>query len=253
MSELILPIWAIAAVFLLIAMSYAAVGLGGGSSYAALMILFGFSSASIPNLSLLLNLIVTTVGCYNFIRRGHLQWSLLAPFLLLSLPLAWLGGALQVPEQVFKMLMALSLLVVLFRIYAWRDTALELRLGRRQAFAVALLTGAVLGFLAGVIGIGGGIFLVPAILLLGLGTIKQAAACGVVFVWLNSLAGLISRSQYNFVDFSAYLPLILAALLGGAIGSLIGSSKIDPHKLEKLLGLVIVIAVLLLLRSLLTA
>ena len=85
MSELILPIWAIAAAFLLIAMSYAAVGLGGGSSYAALMILFGFSSASIPNLSLLLNLIVTTVGCYNFIRRGHLQWSLLAPFLLVLL------------------------------------------------------------------------------------------------------------------------------------------------------------------------
>lgn len=253
MSELILPIWAIAAVFLLIALTYAAVGLGGGSSYAALMIVFGFSSTSIPNLSLLLNLIVTTVGCFNFIRRGHLRWDLIAPFLVLSLPLAWLGGALQVPEQVFRLLMASSLLVVLFRIYAWRDTALRLRLDRRQALALALLVGAVLGFLAGVIGIGGGIFLVPAILLLGLGTIKQAAACGVVFVWLNSLAGLISRSQYNFVDFSAYLPLIIAVLIGGAAGSLIGSSKIDSQKLEKLLGLVIFVAVVLLLRSLLPA
>ena len=81
---------------------------------------------------------------------------------------------------------------------------------------------------------------------------KQAAACGVVFVWLNSLAGLVSRSQYNFVDFSAYLPLIVAVLLGGTIGSLIGSSKIDPNKLEKLLGLMIAVAVVLLLRSLFT-
>ncbi|MCP4388571.1 MAG: hypothetical protein GY802_09760, partial [Gammaproteobacteria bacterium] len=82
---------------------------------------------------------------------------------------------------------------------------------------------------------------------------KQAAACGVVFVWLNSLAGLVSRSQYNFVDFSDYLPLIIAVLLGGTIGSLIGSSKIESRTMEKVLGLVIGIAVILLLRSLLTA
>ena len=113
------------------------------------------------------------------------------------------------------------------------------------------MLGAVLGFLAGVIGIGGGIFLVPLILVLGLGSMKQAAACGVVFVWLNSLVGLGSRMQYNFVDFSGYLPLILAVLAGGTIGSLIGSSRINSALLEKLLGGVIVVAVVLLLRSLL--
>lgn len=249
-AELVLPIWGIAAVFLLVAVAYAAVGLGGGSSYAALMVVFGFSSISIPNLSLLLNLMVTTVSCYNFIRRGHLRLELITPFLILSLPMAWLGGALQVPEQVFKLLMSLSLAVVLLRIYAWRDTALRISFSRSQVILFALLLGALLGFLAGVIGIGGGIFLIPAILVFGLGTMKQAAACGVVFVWLNSLAGLVSRSQYNFVDFTAYLPLILAVLLGGAVGSTIGSSRIDSDKLEKLLGVVIVVAVFLLLRSL---
>jgi uncharacterized membrane protein YfcA len=76
MSELIIPIWAIAAIFLVVALTYASVGLGGGSSYAALMVVFGFSSLSIPNLSLLLNLIVTTVSCFNFIRRGHLRLEL---------------------------------------------------------------------------------------------------------------------------------------------------------------------------------
>jgi uncharacterized membrane protein YfcA len=252
MSEIILPMWAIAAVFLLVAVAYASVGLGGGSSYAALMVVFGFSSLSIPNLSLLLNLLVTTVSCFNFIRRGHLRIDLIAPFIVLSLPMAWLGGALQVPEQVFRLLMALSLVVVLVRIYAWNNTAIAHRFSRRQVVMIALALGAVLGFLAGVIGIGGGIFLVPAILLLGLGDMKQAAACGVVFVWLNSFAGLISRSQYNFVDFSNYLPLIVAVLLGGTIGSLIGSSRIESRSLEKVLGLVIVVAVVLLLRSLLT-
>ncbi|NCF38003.1 MAG: TSUP family transporter [Gammaproteobacteria bacterium] len=251
MSELIIPIWAIAAIFLVVALTYASVGLGGGSSYAALMVVFGFSSLSIPNLSLLLNLIVTTVSCFNFIRRGHLRLELITPFILLSLPMAWLGGAMQVPEAVFKLLMSLSLLLVLIRIYGWKNTAIRHRFSREQALLISLSTGAILGFLAGVIGIGGGIFLIPVILLLGLGTIQQAAACGVVFVWLNSLTGLVSRSQYNFVDFSVYLPLILAVLLGGTIGSLIGSSKVDPRLLEKVLGLIIAVAVLLLLRSLL--
>jgi len=250
-TELILPAWGIATVFLLVAVAYAAVGLGGGSSYAALMIVFGFSSVSIPNLSLLLNLIVTTVSCFNFIRRGHLRIELITPFLVLSLPMAWLGGTLQLPESVFRLLMALSLLVVLLRIYAWSETSMRLRPGRRQVVLIALAMGAVLGFVAGVTGIGGGIFLIPAILVFGLGTMKQAAACGVVFVWLNSLAGLISRSQYNFVDFTAYLPLIVAVLLGGTVGSLIGSSTIESRKLEKLLGVIIVVAVILLLRSLL--
>jgi len=253
MSEIIVPMWGIAAVFLLVAIAYASVGLGGGSSYAALLVVFGFSVISIPNLSLLLNLIVTTVSCFNFIRRGHLRLDLITPFIVLSLPMAWLGGALQVPEQVFKLLMSLSLLVVLFRIYAWKNTAIAYRFSRRQVFLIALAIGALLGFLAGVIGIGGGIFLIPAILLLGLGDMKQAAACGVVFVWLNSAAGLISRSQYNFVDFSGYLPLIVAVLLGGTIGSLIGSSKVESRSMEKVLGVVIVVAVFLLLRSLVTA
>lgn len=250
MTETILPLWSIAAIFLVVAITYASVGLGGGSSYVALLVLFGFSSLSIPNLSLLLNLIVTTVSCFNFIRRGHLQLAMITPFVLLSLPMAWLGGALQVPEQLFKLVMAISLVVVLVRIYAWQQTAFRFQLSHSQATLISLGVGALLGFLAGVIGIGGGIFLVPMILVLGLGSMKQAAACGVVFVWLNSLTGLISRSQYNFVDFSVYLPLIIAVLVGGAIGSLIGSSKIDSATLEKVLGLVIAAAVLLLLHSL---
>lgn len=253
MTEIIIPLWAVAAIFCGIALAYASVGLGGGSSYAALMIIFGFASAVIPNMSLLLNLIVTTAGCFNFIRRGHLRWPLLLPFLILSLPMAWIGGTLQVPEQIFRLLLLMSLLVILVRIYLWRETAFRFEFSRNQIICVSLVVGAALGLLAGIVGIGGGIFLVPMILVLGLGTMKQAAACGVVFIWLNSLAGLISRSQYNFVDFTDYTTLIAAVAAGGVVGSLIGSSKIDSRTLEKVLGLVIAIAVFILGRSLIPA
>ena len=89
---------------------------------------------------------------------------------------------------------------------------LELKFSQRQTIVVSLICGAVMGLLAGITGIGGGVFLVPMILVLGLGSMKQAAACGVVFIWLNSMAGLASRSQYHFVDFSEYLPLIGAKI-----------------------------------------
>ncbi len=250
MAELIVPLWVVAVAFLAVALAYASVGLGGGSSYAALMVVFGFGAAIIPNLSLLLNLIVATVGSYNYIRQGHLRWHLILPFIVLSLPMAWIGGALQVSETLFRLLLALSLVVVLLRIYAWRETALRLQFSRPQYLVLALSCGALLGLLAGIVGIGGGIFLIPIILVFGLGDMKQAAASGVVFVWLNSLIGLVSRSQYNFVDFSSYLPLILAVMAGGAIGSFFGSARFDTRSMEKILGAVIVVAVFLLGRSL---
>lgn len=250
MTEFFIPLWAMAALFGLVALTYATVGLGGGSSYVALMVIFGFTSVAIPNLSLLFNLIVTSVGCFNFIRRGHLRWELLLPFIVLSIPMAWVGGALQISEFWFRLLLLLSLLVVLARIFFWREASFRLDLTRIQTILLSLVVGAALGLLAGIVGNGGGIFLVPVILILGLGTIQQAAACGLVFIWLNSLAGLISRSQYNFVDFTDFLPLIVAVAIGGLIGSLIGSSRINPRILEKILGIVIGVAILILGHSL---
>jgi uncharacterized membrane protein YfcA len=250
MTEIFLPLWLVAAAFFIVALAYASVGLAGGSSYAALMIIFAFSSAVIPNMSLLLNLIVSSIGSFNFVRRGHLNPRLFLPFVVLSLPMAWVGGALTVPEWVFRLLLLLSLVLVLLRIYGWRETAIRVNFSRWQAVSVSLAAGGVMGLLAGITGIGGGIFLVPMILILGLGSMKQAAACGVVFIWLNSLAGLISRSQYNFVDFSAYWPLIAAVAVGGLVGSLIGSSRIDSRQLEKVLGVVVAVAAVILGRSL---
>ena len=109
-----------------------------------------------------------------------------------------------------------------------------------------MLAGSILGLIAGIVGIGGGIYLVPLILILGLGTAKQAAACGAVFVWVNSLSGLLSRLQYNYIDLTPYLPLFIAVASGGLLGSFLGSSQLQSTTVEKMLGIVIAIAVLLL-------
>lgn len=240
------------ALFFLVAFVYSSVGLGGGSSYTALMTLLGFELLAIPMISLVLNLLVTSVGSFNFIRQRHAKFSLVAPFLVSSMPMAYLGGTLQVEKQVFHWVLLVSLLFVAARIYLWQNLSLALHPGPRQRLAVALLAGAVLGLVAGIVGIGGGIYLVPLIILLGLGSQKQAAACGAIFIWLNSLAGLAARLQHNPVDLAAYLPLIAAVLLGGALGSFLGASRFSARTMERVLGIVIVVAILFLARAVLT-
>ncbi|NNJ95105.1 MAG: TSUP family transporter, partial [Halobacteria archaeon] len=122
MSEFLLSPYFIAALFFFVALAYSSVGLGGGSSYAALMAIAGFNAATIPMISLLLNLLVTSIGSYNFIRRRHANFRLLAPFLLSSVPMAYLGGVLQLPQEFFFLLLLVSLLFAAARIYLWKDT-----------------------------------------------------------------------------------------------------------------------------------
>ncbi|WP_126453298.1 TSUP family transporter [Sulfuriflexus mobilis] len=242
-TELLISPWLIAGLFFIIAFIYSSVGLGGGSSYTALMAILGFSTLAIPLVSLSLNLLVTTIGSFNFIRKKHASWPMILPFLLTSMPMAYLGGALNLPKIVFYWLLLVSLLFVAARIYLWRDTSMHLNLSARGKFLVSLLAGSLLGLLAGIVGIGGGIYLVPLIIILGLGSHQQAAACGAIFVWLNSAAGLTSRLQYNAIDLSEYVPLIIAVLLGGGLGSYMGSTRFSSEKMEKVLGLIILVAI----------
>ena len=240
----------VAILFFAIAFIYSSVGLGGGSSYTAVMALLGFSTVVIPTVSLMLNMLVTTVGSYNFIRQKHVRFKLIAPFLISSMPMAYLGGTLHLPKQLFFWLLLVSLVFVAIRIYFWRNTTLGLILSVRQKISISLLAGAVLGFIAGVVGIGGGIYLVPLIIILGLGSQKEAAACGAIFVWLNSVAGLTARFQYHFIDLRAYIPLIIAVILGGIFGSYLGASRFSAKTIEKVLGMVVLIAIGFLIKKL---
>ena len=103
--------------------------------------------------------------------------------------------------------------------------------------------GAVLGLIAGIAGIGGGVYLVPLILLLGLGTAKEAAACGAFFIWVNSMAGLAARLQYNSIDLMPYMPLIIGAVVGGLAGAILGAGRFEPRTMQKILGSVLIAAI----------
>jgi uncharacterized membrane protein YfcA len=138
---------------------------------------------------------------------------------------------------------------VAIRIYFWEKTTIDIKLGQVGKIMISLLAGAVLGLVSGIVGIGGGIYLIPLIIILGLGTEKEAAACGSIFIWLNSCSGLISRFQYNSIDLTDYIPLIVAVIAGGALGSFMGSSRFSPKTMEKILGSVIIVAILLLIRK----
>jgi len=238
--------------FLVVSFVYSSVGLGGGSSYTALMALFGVSTLAIPMTTLLLNLVVTSVGSYNFIRNRHVRFRLLAPFLAASIPMSYVGGSLHIPRQVFYWMLLASLLFVAVRIYIWRNTAFSLRIGRAGKIAVSLAAGSILGLISGIVGIGGGIYLVPLIIILGLGTEKQAAACGAIFIWLNSLSGLVARLQYNAIELLELIPLLVAVLVGGTLGSFLGSVKYSARTMQRILGSVVLVAIVFLIRKVLS-
>ena len=242
----------LAGLFFIVALIYSSVGLGGGSSYTALMAIFGVSTLLIPMITLSLNLVVTTVGSYNFIRNKHGNIKLIAPFLISSIPMAYLGGSLRLPKELFYWLLLISLIFVAARIYLWQNATIKLNVEQTGKIIISLLVGSVLGLIAGIVGIGGGIYLVPLIIILGLGTEKEAATCGAIFIWLNSFSGLISRLQYNSIDVTDYIPLIIAVFAGGTLGSFMGSYKFSPKLMEKILGVVILVAILLLAKKITT-
>ncbi len=240
----------VAAIFFIIAFVYSVVGLGGGSSYTAMMAIMGFSALAIPMVSLTLNLLVTSIGSFNFIRKKHLRWRLLTPFIVTSIPMSYYGGSLHLSKEFFYWVLLVSLLFVAVRIYFWKVTTLTLNMNEFMKVSVSLVAGSILGLVAGIAGIGGGIYLVPLIILLGLGSAKQAAACGVVFIWINSLVGLLSRLQYNPMELGVFPYMVAAVLVGATMGSYMGAVRYSAKKMEKILGIIVIVAIIALSRKL---
>ena len=237
MSAIFLPL-----AFLVVALVYSSVGLGGGTAYVALLVLLGESHEMLPSVALSLNLVVTSVGIIQFYRRGHISLQLVWPFLITSLPMAYLGGWLELPRDTFLWLLFITLAGIVVRIYLIREISINLNLSSANRLTIMLLAGAVLGFIAGSVGIGGGILLVPVILLLGLAREQQAAGAGAVFVWVNSAAGLTSRFNRGAYELDQLLPLAVAVLVGAVIGSYLGATRLKPRSMQLILGLVIMAA-----------
>ncbi len=241
--EIALPI-----LFFFVALIYSSVGLGGGSSYIALMAIFGISYQIIPTTSLTLNLIVTSIGIINFWRNGHGRLALIFPFLVTSIPMAYIAGTLNLSKDIFQMLLLFTLILVVVRIYFLNNLKFSFRLSGFKKWFFIFGLGGLLGFVAGTVGIGGGIYLVPLIIMFGLGSEKEAAAAGALFIWVNSLVGVIARAQAGTFDPEFILPLAGAVILGGFIGSYLGAFKFSPKTIQKVIGGVIIIAIIFLLR-----
>ena len=241
--DLITSIYVIAFIFFFVALVYSSIGMGGGSSYTAIMALLSINILAIPIVSLVLNLMVTSVGSFNFIRNNHARFKLVLPFLLTSIPAAYLGGSLNLPAVYFHWILFVSLVFVAARIYLWENVSFNLSLTNYQKTIISLVSGFLLGLIAGIVGIGGGIYLVPLIIILGLGSEKEAAACGAIFIWLNSASGLSSRMQFNQIEIFDFWPLLVAVVIGGTIGSYMGSFRISGRSIDRLLGLVVLVAI----------
>jgi uncharacterized protein len=229
----------LSAAILVVAFLYSSVGHAGASGYIAVMSLFGLSQQTIKPTALTLNIIVASIATWQFCRAGHFSWRLFWPFALLAVPFAFLGGYLDLPTKVFKVLVGCVLLFSAARFLLPNAREAE---AHSPALGAAIPVGAGLGFLAGLTGTGGGIFLTPLLLFMNWATTKTAAAVSALFILVNSVSGLAG----NYAS-TAYLPsfmwlLVLSAVVGGAIGSYCGSSRFDHLLIKRLLSVVLCIA-----------
>src|SRR5213080_2630110 len=204
----------------LIAFLYSSVGHAGASGYIATMTLFGLAPAVIRPTALVLNILVASIGAFQFWRAGHFSWKLFWPFALLSIPAAYVGGYLQPSASILRILIGIVLLFSAARLVFRRSDPSQTAVPSRP---MAVSVGAGLGFLAGLTGTGGGIFLTPLLLFCRWAHIRQAAAVSALFIWVNSIAGLIG--YFTAVHSVPTLGIVLgaAAIVGGFVGSRLGS------------------------------
>lgn len=247
MDGLLIPIPVLAVLCFGITIAYASVGLGGGTAYTALLAILGASYQMIPTVSLLLNVVVTTIGSLIFLQARHGRLALILPFVSTSVPAAYIGGLLSVSPDFFYGLLLVTLALVAARIFVWDDTTFDLELNRGHEILLSLVLGTLLGLVAGIVGIGGGIYLVPIILIFGLGTEREAAAAGAVFTWINSGAGLAARMHRLSVEWVELMPLVGAVGVGAGLGAWMGASWLSRRAMRRVLGVIVVVAILLLL------
>jgi uncharacterized protein len=227
-----------AAVFL-VALLYSSVGHGGASGYIAVMTLFSLAPADIRPIALALNILVASIGSWQFWRGGHFSWRAFWPYALLAVPFAFLGGYLNLPTHVFKLIVGFVLLVSAVQFLVRPPLEGEPRPPHR---AVAMGVGAGLGLMSGLTGTGGGIFLTPLLIFMKWARTKTASATSALFILLNSMAGLLGNfsATHSFPQFA--WSLLAAAGVGGAIGSYFGSHRLAPLAIKRLLAVVLIIA-----------
>jgi len=224
-----------------IAFLYASVGHGGASGYLALMALFSVAPSVMKPTALLLNLFVSLTAFLQFYRGDHFRWKLFWPFALASIPLAYLGGLVMVEAAVYKKILGILLLIPIIRFFFFSRTNVAEQ--RDSSLSLSLLIGAVIGFLSGLIGIGGGILLSPFLLLLKWADQKQTAAISALFIFVNSLSGLAGQLTKGISFTSDMYAFVVIALIGGLCGAYFGALKFKQGILKNVLATVLLLAV----------
>lgn len=223
------------------ALLYSSVGHGGASGYLAAMALFGLAPEIMKPTALTLNLVVAGVGTIRFARAGHFSWRAFWPFALASIPLAYLGGRVRIPLATYKMILGCVLLFA-----AWRLAVKQSQHAQTPKngvpLAPALAIGAGLGFLSGLVGVGGGIFLSPLLLFMGWADVRKTAGISVVFILVNSAAGLLGHWSSVRIIPNEIIWWAPAALAGGLIGAELGSRRLAPMTMRRMLAAVLVVA-----------
>jgi uncharacterized membrane protein YfcA len=228
------------AILPIVSFLYSSVGHGGASGYLALMALFSFAPESMKPTALLLNLFVAGISFYYYYREGFFNTKLFLVFAVASVPLAFIGGTIEVDASIYKKILALLLIFAILKMLhvfgKENDQTKEARLWQ------GLVVGGVIGFFSGLIGIGGGIILTPVILLLHWGNMKEAAAVSALFIWVNSAAGLTGQLSSGITIEKESFLLVGIALIGGVLGGYYGSKKINNQNLRYILAFVLIIA-----------
>lgn len=238
-----LVVAALAAGMLVAAFGYAAVGHGGASAYLAAMALAGIAPAEMRPVALALNVVVSSLATWKFFRAGHFRPELFWPFAAAAVPLAYVGGSIALPGQAYRILVGIVLVYAAWQLWRSSRAGEEMRGIRKPPLAVAMAIGGLMGLLAGLTGVGGGIFLSPLLLMLGWAGTKQTSAVAAPFILVNSLAGLAALFLAQGLALPGYVgALAPAVLIGGWLGAEYGSRRFANPVVRRILAVVLALA-----------
>lgn len=231
-------------ILFLAAFLYSSVGHGGASGYLAIMALYHFAPEQMKPTALCMNLFVSLISFYQFYKAGHFKWNLFWPFAAASIPMAFLGGSIHIPTETYRIILGLTLVLIVCRFLFIKNIPGDV-IERKAPVAILLLVGGIIGFLSGMIGIGGGVLLSPIILLAAWAGQKQTASISALFIFVNSVAGLLGQLLLHktTIEFSGNMWLmILTGVAGSLGGAWLGAKKLNISAIKYVLSFVLLIA-----------